>query len=121
MENKKVQLKFRAVNKDIFEAILNGTKKIETRAATTKFKNLKAGEIVLLVCGKDQAEKKIKKTQTFKSIGDLVSVYKVSDINPDLKTHEQLTKMYYSFPNYKEKIDKNGLIAIEFEEVKNEK
>jgi len=115
MENKKVQLKFKAVNKDIFEAILNGSKKVETRAATTKFKNLKAGDIVLLVCGKDQAEKKIKEVQIFKSIGDLVGVYKVSDINPDLKTQEELTKMYYSFPNYREKIDKYGLIAMEFE------
>lgn len=116
MENKKVQLKFRAVNKDIFEAISDGSKKIETRAATTKFKNLKSGDIVLLVCGKNKAEKKIKNVQTFKTIGKLVDVYKVSDINPGLKTQEQLTKMYYSFSNYKEKIDKYGLIAMEFEQ-----
>lgn len=115
MENKRVQLRFRAVNKDIFEAILNGTKKIETRAATTKFRNLKAGDIVLLVCGRDKAEKKIKNVQIFKTIKELVDVYKVSVINPDLETQEQLTKMYYSFPNYKEKINKYGLTAMEFE------
>jgi len=41
-----IQLRFRQVNKDIFEAIKSGEKKIETRAATEKFRGVSAGDIV---------------------------------------------------------------------------
>ena len=36
-----VQLQFRAENRDIFEAIRAGVKKVETRAATEKFRDIK--------------------------------------------------------------------------------
>ena len=36
---KKHTLRFRAVNRDIFDAIRNGKKKIETRAGSPKFFN----------------------------------------------------------------------------------
>lgn len=114
METKKVQLRFRAVNKDIFEAILSGAKKIETRAASSKFAHLKAGDTIVLVCGKEKREKTIKKVKVFQTISELVSEYKVSDINPFCQNEQELTDMYYSFPGYKEKIAKYGLIAMEF-------
>ena len=51
-------IRFRAINKDIFDAIKSGKKKIETRAATVRCRNIKAGEGVLLVCGKGRFSKK---------------------------------------------------------------
>jgi ASC-1-like (ASCH) protein len=109
----KVQLKFREVNRDIFEAILRGEKKVETRAASPKFLNLKTGDILRMVCGKDYFEKIAKKVTIFKTIEDLLDIYKVEDINPSMKSAEELRKMYYSFPEYEEKIKKYGIIAIE--------
>ncbi|MFH0852519.1 MAG: ASCH domain-containing protein [bacterium] len=115
MANKIAILKFRAVNKDIFEAIRDGRKKIETRAGTEKYRDIKAGDTLVLVCGKKNFEKKVKRVQTFRSIAAMLKRYKVKDIDPRLKTKEELEKIYHSFPNYREKIKKYGLIAFGLE------
>lgn len=113
MPTKTVKLKFRAVNRDIFEAIRSGKKPVETRAATVKYAGIKAGDTVEFVCGKDKFTKPVKRAEIFKSISDLVKKYKPEEINPNIKTVDELEKMYYSFPGYKEKIEKVGLIAFE--------
>lgn len=113
MENKKYTLGFRETNQDIFEAIRNGKKKVETRAATVKYQNIKAGDTLVLVCGKDRFEKKVKAVKVYKSIAALVKKYKPGEIIPGLKTAKELEAAYYSFPGYKEKIAKVGLLALE--------
>lgn len=113
MENKTHYLKFRAVNRDTFEAIKNGAKKIETRAATKRFKDIKAGDKVKLICGKDKFEKEVKKSQMYKTITAILRKYKPSEINPKCSTSKELREMYYSFPDYRKKIRKFGLIALE--------
>ena len=106
-------LRFRAVDRDGFNDIKAGRKKIETRAATKKYVEIKAGDILKIVCGKDYLEKKVKKVTIFKSIPDMLKKYRPNKINPKTKTEEELTKMYYSYPNYKEKIKEHGIIAME--------
>lgn len=107
------QLRFRTVDKDIFEAIKNGRKNVETRAATARYKNIKKGDALTLVCGKDKFQKIIKTVKTFKTIRALLKKYKPSEINPNLKSAKELEEMYNSFPGYREKIKKSGLIALE--------
>ncbi len=51
-----IVFRFRTINKDIFEAIKSGKKKVETRAATEKYRNIKAGDTVKLVCENEQKE-----------------------------------------------------------------
>lgn len=110
---KKYILRFRAINKDIFLDIKSGKKIVETRAATRKYKDIAADDIIVLVCGKERFEKKIKKAKIFKSIKTLVKKYPVKKIMPHLTTEKELQEVYYSYSNYKEKIKKNGLIALE--------
>jgi len=111
MDNKSVRLRFREVNRDIFDAIRDGRKKVETRAATVRYQKAKKGDRVILVCGKDIFEKHIAGVYIFKSIDDLLQKYKVREINPNVETEEELRKLYYSFPGYREKIKKHGLVA----------
>jgi ASC-1-like (ASCH) protein len=113
MPVKIIKLKFRVVNRDIFEAIRDGKKPVETRAATVKYAGIKAGDMVEFICGKDKFTKPVKCAGIFKSITDLVKKYKPEEINPNIKTIDELEKMYYSFPGYKEKIEESGIIAIE--------
>lgn len=110
---KTITLKFRAVNRDIFEGIKSGKKKVETRAATDKYRAIKVGDKVILMCGKNKFEKEVKKVKIFKTIAALLKVYKPAQINPGLKTVKETREMYYSFPKYKEKIQKHGLVAFE--------
>ena len=106
-------LRFREIDRDSFDDIKAGRKKIETRAATKKYADIKAGDKIKIVCGKDSIEKKVKKVTIFKSIPSMLRKYKPDKINPKAKTKEELEKMYCSFPNYQEKIKEHGIIAME--------
>ena len=110
---KKYVLRFRAVNKDIFDAIKEGKKKIETRAATKKYRNIKAGDIVVLSCGAQRFEKIVRSVHIYKTIRALLRSHKPKEINPRVSTEAELIDIYYSFPDYREKIKKFGLIALE--------
>lgn len=109
----KYTLRFRAVNKDIFLDIKSGKKTVETRAATEKYRNIKDGDLMVLVCGKEKFEMKVKKAKIFKSIKSLIKAYAIKKIMPNLSTEKELRDAYYSYPNYKEKIKKFGIIALE--------
>ena len=106
-------LRFRQINRNTFEAIRNGKKKVETRAATTKYADIKKDDMVKFVCGSSSFIRKVKKVQKFKTVDLMLKKYKVKDINPFIKTKEELLEKYYSFPGYKEKIKRYGLIAFE--------
>lgn len=110
---KKYVFRFRAINKDIFEAIKDGKKKVETRAATEKYRNIKVGDIVVLFCGSKKFEKEVLSAKVYKTIRSMLKVYKPKEINPRTKTESELIDTYYSFPDYREKIKKFGLIALE--------
>ncbi|MEA1909752.1 MAG: hypothetical protein U9M89_01885 [Patescibacteria group bacterium] len=112
---KKHLLIIREVDRSIFDAVESGRKIVETRAATPKYRKIKKGDVLEFKCGADVILKKAKKIIVFNHISDLLERYRACEINPDLSTEEEIEKMYYSFPDYKEKIDKFGIIAIELE------
>jgi ASC-1-like (ASCH) protein len=107
-------LRFRSTDKDIFDAIKSGKKKVETRAATARYKNVEKGDKIIFVCGKNKFVKEIKKVSMFKSISAMLKKYKFKQINPFVGSTKELEAMYFSFPGYKEKITKAGLVALEF-------
>ena len=109
----KYTLRFRAINKQIFLDIKSGKKIVETRAATTKYKDIKTGDVLVLSCGKEKFEKIVKKVKIFKSIKSLASAYPIKKIMPEINSEKELRDAYYGYPNYKEKIKKFGLIALE--------
>jgi ASC-1-like (ASCH) protein len=107
-------LRFRLVNKDIFSAISRGKKKIETRAATERYRDIKTGDLITFVCARNRFTKKVKKIKLFKSISAILRKYKPETINPKTRTAKEAREMWHGFPGYKEKIKKYGLIAIHF-------
>ena len=109
--NKEHILRFRAVNRDVFLAIKNGIKKVETRAATEKYQKIQKGDTLVFLCGKSSFKKRIINVEHFSSIGLLIKKYKPSAINPNVHSEEDLKKMYYTYPRYKEKIKKFGIVA----------
>ena len=91
--------------------IKSGKKKIETRAAIASYRKIKKGDTIVFVCGGKKIEKKVIQAVSYKSIGSLFKHYKVKDIFPSLTTINEAGKAYYSFPNYREKLKKYGLMA----------
>ena len=112
MANKIIQLKFRVINRDIFNAVKTGQKKVETRAATDKYRAIKVGDTLSLVCGQQKLTKQITQVEIFKSIVAVLKKYKPEDINPKIHNLKEAREMWYSFPGYKEKIKKYGLLVI---------
>ncbi|MDD2646535.1 MAG: hypothetical protein PHV78_01370 [Patescibacteria group bacterium] len=111
-KTKNILLRFRAVDRDIFEEIKKGVKKIETRAATVRYQGIAVGDNVILSCGSQKIKKIVFKIEKFKSIDALLKKYKPATINPRLHTKKEALAMWHSFPGYEEKIKKHGLIAI---------
>jgi ASC-1-like (ASCH) protein len=113
--SKNYTLIFPREHEDMFEAVRSGEKKIETRAASFKYRNIKAGDTVTLSCDGDKFSKQVKKVTHFKTLQDMFMVFTASDINPAVHTVAEMVKIYESFPDYKEKIARFGILAIELE------
>lgn len=67
--------RFRQVDRDIFESIRSGVKRVETRAASKRYQEIKTGDEITLVCGKDKFKRKVKKVSYFSSVEDLLKIY----------------------------------------------
>jgi ASC-1-like (ASCH) protein len=105
-------LRFRSVNRDIFEAIKNGKKKIETRTASLKYRLTKAGDTIIFVCGKSKFSKIVKSVEMFRTVAAILKKHKLAQINPNIKTEKEARAMWKSFPGYANKIRRCGLIAF---------
>ncbi len=112
MDNKEYTLRFRSANRDIFNAIKSGKKKIETRAGTEKYRSISKGDTLIFVCGKLKFRKRVSLVKKFRSISAMLKKYNPVDINPKTKTESELEKIYHSFPGYRGKIKKYGLILM---------
>lgn len=93
--------------------IKSGKKSVETRAATEKYKDIKAGDMLVLSCGQEKFQKEVKGARVFQSINSLLKTYPLKKIMPNLKSEKEWKKELYSYPDYKEKIKKFGIIALE--------
>jgi ASC-1-like (ASCH) protein len=108
----KFTVRFRAVDVKSFNLIKKGIKTIETRAATKKYRNLKAGDTLVVVCGKRRIEKKIRKVRYFKSIGSMLRAVPYKKVNPLFTSVAAAEKIYFGYPGYRGKIKKFGLLAL---------
>jgi len=110
---KKYILPIKQVDRVIYDLIERGEKRVETRVAGPRYKDIKDGDIVVFKCGSDSFERIVKKVQKFKSVDEMLDHYDVKDINPKVNTIEELKSMYNSYSSYTEKIKKYGIIAFE--------
>lgn len=113
MGNKTIRI--RAADYEIFQAIADGKKKFETRAATPRYQNVEVGDVITLVCGKEKIKKEVKKVERFGTIGALLKKYKPEEVNPFTHSAKEARDMWYGFPGYKEKIDRYGLVVWKLE------
>jgi len=110
-----------------FNRIKSGDKTIETRALNPEeperyFGDIKPGDII--VCKDKTLEKNlpiIKKVKSIKTYSDLADAFEKCDwknaLGVKVQSLEELTNIYADLaPGYAEKINKNGLYAVELEE-----
>lgn len=106
-------LRFRATDKDDFRELRQGLKTIETRAATKKYRAILPGDALLIICGKQKLRRKIVAVYHFKTIGAMAKKLNYKKVMPSVGSVEEMRQAYYSYPSYKEKIAKHGILAFE--------
>lgn len=109
----KYVLRFASKDADDIENIRSGKKWVETRAGSPKYKNIRKGDILVLRGGNKKLEKIVLKATHFTSVDEMLKLYKVSDIAPNIKDKEELKKRYLSYPNYRKKLKRYGVLAFE--------
>lgn len=110
---KKFILKFNVIDKNNFLEIKDGLKVVETRAASRKYREIKKGDMLIIVCGKQHLERRVKRVRIFTSIGAMVKVIPRHKIMPSVASMAEMRQIYYDYPNYREKLKKYGVIAFD--------
>ncbi len=121
-----VELNFR--NREMYDLIKSGKKTVETRALNPEepdryFGKIKTGDdITLNYIENDKIFEsirvKIGKAVKFKNSDELFDKYNANIIYPG-KSKDDIAEFWKKIPGYAEKIEKNGIIALEIETVKN--
>ena len=93
--------------------LVDGIKTVETRAATAKYRNLEAGDEVTAKCGSDRHTLKIAKATHFNTVEEMLDDYNFKKILPNAKSERDVAQMYATFPRYKQKIARSGIMAFE--------
>ena len=104
-------LRFRATDKKNFLELKDGLKSVETRAATERYRKVAKGDVLVIVCGKAQIEKKVKRVRIFKSIGLMIKAIPYRRIMPSAASVAIMKKAYAGYPGYTEKLKKFGVVA----------
>jgi ASC-1-like (ASCH) protein len=108
-------LRIRHEDRRFFDALQDGTKAIETRAASPQYIHVKRGDTLMFVCNGERLLKTVARKQKFSNLPALVHAYDFRLINPFVHSKREFFDMYNDFPMYKQKIKKFGVIAFEFE------
>ena len=106
-------LHFRQVDHKNFDEVANGTKSIETRAATIKYLPIEVGDTLTFVCGKDRLVKKVMKKYHWPSIEVMTMEIPFRRIMPSIASVDEMKKIYGSYPGYIEKIKEFGILGFE--------
>ena|SRR3989338_3132102 len=106
-------LRFRAVDKDNFDEVRNGTKAIETRAGTIKYQHIEVGDTLTFICEKNRLMKKVVKKFHWASIDTMVGEINFKKIMPSVESIDEMKKIYMSYPDYENKIKEHGLLGFE--------
>lgn len=108
-------LRIRQEDKRMFDALRDGSKEIETRAASPKYIHVKRGDTLVFSCGGEKFSKVVSKKTKFSNLPALVHTYDFKKINPFVHSKREFFDMYDTFPMYKQKLKKFGVLAFELE------
>jgi len=109
---KRHRLVFRTVDHGSFDQIKSGAKAIETRAATSRYAKIQAGDELEFVCGPDRIVKTILAVQHYDTVESIFQSADWSRVMPGVDSLDDAKHIYYSYPGYEDKIDRHGLIAM---------
>lgn len=105
-------LRIRKEDKNIFEQIRLGEKSVETRAINPK-KNFQAKDKVIFICSGDKIEKTILSVRKYNDFEKYLNSEDLEKVFGKGITKEKAKKIHLSFPGYKERLEKYGIVALD--------
>jgi ASC-1-like (ASCH) protein len=106
------RLPFQATDKQMFDDIKSGLKSIETRAGTVAYQKIVEGDTLTFTCGKDKLVKVVKEVRHYNSLDEMFNELDLKDIMPRVESIEEAKKIYYSFTGYRERLERDGVLAF---------
>lgn len=110
----KIELLFLPEHRATFDLLRIGRKTIETRAGNEVYLTIQPGDTIQFRCGDDTFTRIVSKVSRYKDFESLFRDYSPTVIHPGM-TKEQLIEHYFSFPDYRERLVKFGILVFEFE------
>ncbi len=102
----------RETDRELFDQIKSGQKSIETRAATPRYIKIEAGDELKFVCGNDEIIKSVMAVAHYDTVESIFHSADWNKVMPGVDSLDDAKRIYYSFPQYEEKIDLHGLRAF---------
>ena len=95
-----------------FDLVAAGRKTIEVRVQYPKLCNLKAGDHIRFVCGRDDALTRVRRVSRYASFEEMLDAEGPANVNPDSAREQQLANIRRIYGPEKEAL---GVLAIEIE------
>lgn len=95
-----------------FDLVAAGRKTIEVRVQYPNLRNLRAGDHIRFVCGREDVLTKVKRVSRYSSFEEMLDTEGPSNVNPDSPREQQLANIRRIYGPEKEAL---GVLAIEIE------
>ncbi|GAA5076770.1 ASC-1-like (ASCH) protein [Thermocatellispora tengchongensis] len=95
-----------------FDLVADGRKTIEVRVQYPNLRNLKTGDHIRFVCGRDDALTRVKRVSRYASFEEMLDAEGPANVNPDSPREQQLANIRRIYGPEKEAL---GVLAIEIE------
>jgi ASC-1-like (ASCH) protein len=95
-----------------FDLVAAGRKTIEVRVQYANLRNLKAGDHIRFMCGREEALTRVKRVARYASFEEMLDCEGAERVNPDSHRDQQLANIRRIYGPEKEAL---GVLAIEIE------
>ncbi|MFH0830461.1 MAG: hypothetical protein V1895_00130 [Parcubacteria group bacterium] len=104
-------LLFRPIDRQTFDLIKSGAKTIESRAGLPAYEKIKTGDTIEFRCQDETFSKRVTRVYKFTFVEAMLKEIPLSAIAPAAKSKQEFIERICSFPGYRERIAKSGLLA----------
>ena len=109
-------LRIRAADQAVFAALVDGRKRVETRAGSAAprgYRHVQPGDTLLFLCGAQRLRRVVTRVTIYPSVEALLAAEDYRAILPDARSPADVAALYTGIPGYPERIARYGLIAME--------
>ncbi len=108
-------LRIRAADRAVFAALVDGRKRVETRAGSASprgYRDVQPGDTLLFLCGPQRLRRVVTRVTIYPSVEALLAAEDYRTILPNARGPADVASLYAAIPGYPERIARYGLVAL---------